>query len=148
MDSADVPEAHSTNTRWITRVVQLYQPDKWAGSQVKPRNHSRSFYCARSRTSCLGTDGRFRICGNISGAPHVHLLGGRGHRPNRLALPCGHDDVSLQTDGRPISAKTLAKRHGLPPRHLELLLQSLVRSGILKGHPRPARWLSTCARTP
>ena len=42
-------------------------------------------------------------------------------------------DVALQKDGRPISAKTLAKRHGLPPRHLELVLQSLVRSGILKG---------------
>jgi Rrf2 family protein len=42
-------------------------------------------------------------------------------------------DVALQTDDRPISAKTLAKRHGLPPRHLELVLQSLVRGGILKG---------------
>ena len=39
-------------------------------------------------------------------------------------------DVALQTDGRPISAKTLATRHGLPPRHLELVLQSLVRGGI------------------
>jgi hypothetical protein len=28
-------------------------------------------------------------------------------------------DVALQTDGRPISAKTLATRHGLPPRHLD-----------------------------
>jgi Rrf2 family protein len=42
-------------------------------------------------------------------------------------------DVALQKDGRPIPAKTLAKRHGLPPRHLELVLQKLVRSGILKG---------------
>ena len=42
-------------------------------------------------------------------------------------------DVTLQTQDRPISAKTLAKRHGLPPRHLELVLQSLVRGGILKG---------------
>jgi Rrf2 family transcriptional regulator, iron-sulfur cluster assembly transcription factor len=42
-------------------------------------------------------------------------------------------DVALQTDGRPISAKTLATRHGLPPRHLELVLRLLVRSGILKG---------------
>jgi Rrf2 family transcriptional regulator, iron-sulfur cluster assembly transcription factor len=42
-------------------------------------------------------------------------------------------DVALQTEGRPISAKTLARRHCLPPRHLELVLQSLVRSGILKG---------------
>jgi Rrf2 family protein len=42
-------------------------------------------------------------------------------------------EVALQTDGRPISAKTLATRHGLPSRHLELVLQSLVRGGILKG---------------
>ena len=42
-------------------------------------------------------------------------------------------DVALQTDGRPISAKTLSRRHGLPPRHLESVLQSLVRDGILKG---------------
>jgi Rrf2 family transcriptional regulator, iron-sulfur cluster assembly transcription factor len=42
-------------------------------------------------------------------------------------------DVALQTGGRPISAKTLATRHGLPPRHLESVLQSLVRDGILRG---------------
>jgi Rrf2 family protein len=42
-------------------------------------------------------------------------------------------DVALQTDGRPISAKTLKTRHGLPRRHLESVLQSLVRDGILKG---------------
>ena len=36
-------------------------------------------------------------------------------------------DVALQTDGRPISAKTLTTRHGLPRRHLESVLQSLVR---------------------
>jgi Rrf2 family transcriptional regulator, iron-sulfur cluster assembly transcription factor len=42
-------------------------------------------------------------------------------------------DVALQTSGRPVSAKTLATRHGLPPRHLEPVLQSLVREGILKG---------------
>ena len=42
-------------------------------------------------------------------------------------------DVALQRDGRPISAKTLVTRHGLPARHLESVLQSLVRGGILKG---------------
>ena len=42
-------------------------------------------------------------------------------------------DVALQAQGRPISAKTLAMRHGLPPRHLESVLQALVRDGILKG---------------
>jgi Rrf2 family transcriptional regulator, iron-sulfur cluster assembly transcription factor len=42
-------------------------------------------------------------------------------------------DVALQEHGQPISAKTLAARHGLPPRHLEPVLQALVRCGILKG---------------
>jgi len=42
-------------------------------------------------------------------------------------------DVALQAEGRPISARTLAARHGLPPRHLETVLQSLVRDGILNG---------------
>jgi Rrf2 family transcriptional regulator, iron-sulfur cluster assembly transcription factor len=42
-------------------------------------------------------------------------------------------DVALHAQGRPISAKTLAERHGLPPRHLESVLQALVRDGILKG---------------
>jgi Rrf2 family transcriptional regulator, iron-sulfur cluster assembly transcription factor len=42
-------------------------------------------------------------------------------------------DVALHAQGRPISAKTLAARNGLPPRHLESVLQALVRDGILKG---------------
>lgn len=42
-------------------------------------------------------------------------------------------DVALHAQGRPISAKTLAAQHGLPPRHLESVLQALVREGILKG---------------
>jgi Rrf2 family transcriptional regulator, iron-sulfur cluster assembly transcription factor len=42
-------------------------------------------------------------------------------------------DVAMQAHGQPISAKTLAARHGLPPRHLEPVLQALVRCGILKG---------------
>jgi Rrf2 family protein len=42
-------------------------------------------------------------------------------------------DVALRGRGRPVSAKALAARHGLPPRHLEPVLQALVRDGILKG---------------
>jgi Rrf2 family iron-sulfur cluster assembly transcriptional regulator len=42
-------------------------------------------------------------------------------------------DVALQKDDQPISAKTLAARHGLPPRYLETVLQALVRGGVLKG---------------
>lgn len=42
-------------------------------------------------------------------------------------------DVAMQAPGCPISAKTLAARHALPPRHLESVLQSLVREGILRG---------------
>jgi Rrf2 family iron-sulfur cluster assembly transcriptional regulator len=43
-------------------------------------------------------------------------------------------DVAINARGRrPVSAKTLAVRHTLPPRHLEPVLQALVREGILKG---------------
>jgi Rrf2 family protein len=42
-------------------------------------------------------------------------------------------DVALYGLGRPVSAKALAARHNLPSRHLEPVLQALVRVGILKG---------------
>src|ERR1051326_8721851 len=42
-------------------------------------------------------------------------------------------DVALHGKGRPVSAKALAARHALPARHLEPVLQALVRVGILKG---------------
>ena len=42
-------------------------------------------------------------------------------------------DVAIHSRNRPVSAKALAGRHGLPPRHLEPVLQALVRDGILKG---------------
>jgi Rrf2 family iron-sulfur cluster assembly transcriptional regulator len=42
-------------------------------------------------------------------------------------------DVAINANARPVSAKVLAARHRLPPRHLEPVLQALVRVGILKG---------------
>ena len=42
-------------------------------------------------------------------------------------------DVALHSRARPVSAKMLAARHKLPPRHLEPVLQALVRNDILKG---------------
>ena len=42
-------------------------------------------------------------------------------------------DIALHGRGRPVSAKALAARHSLPARHLEPVLQALVRDGILKG---------------
>jgi Rrf2 family protein len=42
-------------------------------------------------------------------------------------------DVAIYGLGRPVSAKALAARHNLPARHLEPVLQELVRIGILKG---------------
>jgi Rrf2 family protein len=42
-------------------------------------------------------------------------------------------DVALHSRNRPVSAKALAGRHGLPPRHLEPVLQALVHQGILRG---------------
>ena len=42
-------------------------------------------------------------------------------------------DVAIHARSRPVSAKALAARHRLPPRHLEPVLQALVRDGILRG---------------
>jgi Rrf2 family protein len=42
-------------------------------------------------------------------------------------------DVALHARPEPVAAKALAQRLGLPPRHLEPLLQVLVRGGILRG---------------
>jgi len=42
-------------------------------------------------------------------------------------------DVALNAGGRPVAARALATRQRLPPRHLEPVLQALVRHGILKG---------------
>lgn len=42
-------------------------------------------------------------------------------------------DVALHARPDPVPAKALADRHSLPPRHLETLLQALVRANILKG---------------
>lgn len=42
-------------------------------------------------------------------------------------------DVALHSNDKPVSAKALASRHELPPRHLEPVLQALVHEGILRG---------------
>jgi Rrf2 family transcriptional regulator, iron-sulfur cluster assembly transcription factor len=42
-------------------------------------------------------------------------------------------DIAIHGRSGPVAAKLLAARHSLPPRHLETLLQALVRAGILKG---------------
>lgn len=42
-------------------------------------------------------------------------------------------DIALHARPEPVAAKALAQRLDLPPRHLEPLLQVLVRNGILRG---------------
>lgn len=42
-------------------------------------------------------------------------------------------DVALHARERPVSARKLAARHNLPPRHLEPVLQALVHEGIFHG---------------
>jgi Rrf2 family iron-sulfur cluster assembly transcriptional regulator len=42
-------------------------------------------------------------------------------------------DVALNARERPVSARKLAARHNLPPRHLEPVLQALVHDGIFHG---------------
>ena len=54
------------------------------------------------------------------------------HRRSLLAV-AAVVDIAYHARPTPIAAKALSARHSLPPRHLETLLQVLVRSGILKG---------------
>jgi Rrf2 family protein len=42
-------------------------------------------------------------------------------------------DIAVNGRNRPVTAKALAARHRLAPRHLEPVLQALVQHGILKG---------------
>lgn len=42
-------------------------------------------------------------------------------------------DIALHARPTRVSAKNLASRHDLPPRHLETMLQALVHSGLIKG---------------
>jgi Rrf2 family iron-sulfur cluster assembly transcriptional regulator len=58
-------------------------------------------------------------------------------RPARLALMAALD-VALHARTRPVSSKALAARHRLPPRHLESMLQAMVRAGILKSVRGPS----------
>ncbi len=54
------------------------------------------------------------------------------HRKGVLAI-AAVIDIAMHGRSRLVSAKTLAARHELPLRHLEPVLQALVREGILKG---------------
>lgn len=53
-------------------------------------------------------------------------------RRGRLAI-AAVVDIALHGEIAPVAAKALANRHDLPPRHLEPMLQELVRAGILRG---------------
>jgi len=58
-------------------------------------------------------------------------------RPARLAVLAALD-IALHGRSRPVSSRALAARHDLPPRHLESMLQAMVRAGILKSVRGPA----------
>lgn len=70
-------------------------------------------------------------------APHPagpHRLAGSTLAPPRLVLAvAAMVDIALHARPQPVSAKALAVRHALPPRHLEAVLQALVHHGLLKG---------------
>ena len=63
-----------------------------------------------------------------SGLPAMSLLPRKG-----LLAIAAVIDVALNARERPVSARKLAARHNLPPRHLEPVLQALVHEGIFNG---------------
>jgi Rrf2 family iron-sulfur cluster assembly transcriptional regulator len=75
----------------------------------------------------------------MSRKPPVHARIGSMpllHRKSVLAV-AAVIDIAVNAHGRPVAAKALATRQRLPPRHLEPVLQALVRHGILKGTRGP-----------
>ena len=46
-------------------------------------------------------------------------------------------DVAVNARPTPVASRALAERLSLPPRHLETILQTLVRGGLLKGARGP-----------
>lgn len=57
-------------------------------------------------------------------------------RRGRLAI-AAVVDIAIHGRETPVAARALAERHNLPPRHMEPMLQVLVRSGILRGTRGP-----------
>jgi Rrf2 family protein len=57
-------------------------------------------------------------------------------RKNVLAI-AAVVDIAVNARKHPVSARDLANRHHLPPRHLEPMLQALVREGLLKSARGP-----------
>ncbi len=64
----------------------------------------------------------------VPGTPVMPLLPRKGfsQSPRLSTSRCTRDE-------RPVSARLLAERHNLPPRHLEPVLQALVHEGIFQG---------------
>ena len=85
-------------------------------------------------------------------SPVARRMAGRGAALDDPALapqPARHRGGGrhrLHARPSPVAAKLLAARHALPPRHLETLLQALVRGRHPQGRARPARRLRAGAR--
>ena len=89
------------------------------GSATKPGDIVKSM--SGQTVEILNTDaeGRLILCDALHYA--------RRYKPAAVV------DIALHARPAPVAAKALAARHNLPPRHLETLLQALVRANILKG---------------
>lgn len=46
-------------------------------------------------------------------------------------------DIGVHARGGMVSARDMAERHGMPPRHFETVLQDLTRAGLVRGHRGP-----------
>lgn len=58
--------------------------------------------------------------------------------PRRVVLGLlAMTDIGVHGRGGMVSARDMAERHGMPPRHFETVLQDLTRAGLVRGHRGP-----------
>src|ERR1700730_11863528 len=72
-----------------------------------------------------------------SDCPPTPGLAHAAPRSQRGAGDCRGARIAVHGSSKPVSVEVLAERYGLPTRHLEPLLQALVREGILRGSRGP-----------
>src|SRR5215472_10222259 len=103
-------------TRWFARIMSILMKPHAELRVLVPAARGRKLGRSRAASKLLSVEAAMPVL------PRKGLLA--------IAAVI---DVALHEGHQPVVAKALAHRHRLPPRHLEPVLQALVRQGVLKG---------------